>query len=483
MTATISGLVRDPSGAVVPDAQVIARNRQTGTAMNTVTDAQGFYSLQGLPVDTYDVEINKAGIKRFVQSGLALSVNDVLKVDAVLQLGSAEEKVSVSADALHVETTSSQMGEVISGDTMTAGPPLVSRSYTDLLALQPGVAPSSSGLAGGQGGNFSATGFTITPISGSLNAGNQSVNGQRESSNGFLLNGTTVQEFAFSGTGIIPNLDSIEEFRILTNNFDAEYGNYAGGQINVITKAGTNRFHGSVFEFLRNTDFDAKNYFATTRDDHKENQFGGTIGGPIKRDKVFFFGDYQGDRIIIGQSALGRIPVPSDAERAGDFSDPSLGLAGSVKGPYWAQQLSSGLGYSVTQREPYFFAGCNKSNCVFPGAQIPASVITVPSKNLLAYVPPANTTVSGNTYFTPGNAPERLTDDKTGGRIDFNTRIGLLTGYYFFDQYDQNIPNALLPGFGSENTGRSQVVDIANTKTLSAGSINEARFGFTPAQV
>ncbi len=133
--------------------------------------------------------------------------------------------------------------------------------------------------------------------------------------------------------GIIPNLDSIEEFRILTNNFDAEYGNYAGGQINVITKSGTNRFHGSVFEFLRNTDFDAKNYFATTRDDHKENQFGGTIGGPIKHDKLFFFGDYQGDRIIIGQSALGRIPVPSDAERAGDFSDPNLGLAGSVKGP------------------------------------------------------------------------------------------------------------------------------------------------------
>jgi hypothetical protein len=256
VTATISGVVRDPSGAVIPDAQVIARNHQTGAAITVLTDAQGFYSLQGLPVDTYDVEINKGGFKRSVHSGLLLSVNDVLKLDVVLELGSAEERVTVSADALHVETTSSQMGEVITGETMTAVP-LVSRSYTDLLALQPGVAPSSSGLAGGQGGNFSATGFTITPISGSLNAGNQSVNGQREASNGFLLNGTTVQEFAFSGTGIIPNLDSIEEFRIPTNNFDAEYGNYAGGQINVITKSGTNRFHGSVFEFLRNTDLDA----------------------------------------------------------------------------------------------------------------------------------------------------------------------------------------------------------------------------------
>jgi Carboxypeptidase regulatory-like domain len=478
VTATISGLVRDPSGAVVPEAQVTARNQQTGTVMTVVTDAQGFYSLRGLPVDTYEVEITKAGFKRFVQSGLVLSVNDVLKLDTVLEVGSAEEKVTVSADALHVDTTSSQMGEVISGQTMTAVP-LVTRSYTDLLALQPGVAPTSSGLAGGQGGNFSATGFALTAVSGTLNAGNQSVNGQRESSNGFLLNGITVQEFAFSGTGIIPDLDSIDEFRILTNNFDAEYGNYAGGQINVITKAGTNKFHGSLFEFLRNTDLDAKNYFATTRDDHKENQFGGTIGGPIKRDKLFFFGDYQGDRIIIGQSALGRIPVPSNAERAGDFSDPSLGLAGSVKGPYWAQQLTSKLGYTVTQGEPYFFTGCNSGNCVFPGAQVPASVITVPSTNLLPYVPPANTTVSGNTYFTPGNAPANLTDDKASGRIDYNSRIGLLTGYYFFDQYDQNIPNALLPGFGSENTGRSQVVALGDTKTLSAGSINEVRFGYT----
>src|SRR3984893_10145500 len=179
VTATISGVVRDPSGAVIPDAQVIARNHQTGAAITVLTDAQGFYSLQGLPVDTYDVEINKGGFKRSVHSGLLLSVNDVLKLDVVLELGSAEERVTVSADALHVETTSSQMGEVISGETMTAVP-LVSRSYTDLLALQPGVAPSSSGLAGGQGGNFSATGFTITPISGSLTGGNASVNGNSE---------------------------------------------------------------------------------------------------------------------------------------------------------------------------------------------------------------------------------------------------------------------------------------------------------------
>lgn len=479
VTGSISGVVSDPGGAVIPGVQVMAVCRDTGVTTSVTTDAAGFYSLPGLPVCTYDLRFSHTGFGATMQDGLVLRVNDVLKIDVTLLVGDVQQKVTVEAAAVHVETTSTQMGEVITGTQMTAVP-LVTRSYTDLLALQPGVAPTSSGLAGGQGGEFSATGFPLTPVSGDLNAGNQSVNGQRESSNGFLLNGTTVQEFAFSGTGIIPNLDSIAEFRILTNNFDAEYGNYAGGQINVITKSGSNDFHGSVFEFLRNTDFDAKNYFATDRDDHKENQFGGTIGGPIRHDKLFFFGDYQGDRIIIGQSALGRIPVPSSAERSGDFSALTSSLGGTVQGPYWAQQLSQTLGYTVAQGEPYYFTGCTAANCVFPGAQIPSVAFTAPSKALLAYIPPANTMDgSGNTYFTPGNAPEQLNDDKASGRADYNTPIGLATAYYFFDQYKQIVPDALLPGFGSNYTGRSQVVNVGDTKTISSRAINDGHFGYT----
>ena len=178
--------------------------------------------------------------------------------------------------------------------------------------------------------------------------------------------------------GIIPNLDSIAEFRIVTNNFDAEYGNYAGGQVNVITKSGSNRFHGSVFEFLRNRSFDATRYFTTVKDDHKQNEFGGAIGGPIKKDKLFFFGDYQGNRVVIGQSGnFGTIPVPTAAERTGDFSAASAGHDSVVQGPAWAQQLSNTLGYAVTPGEPYFVAGCTTSaQCVFPNAQIPSSAFT-----------------------------------------------------------------------------------------------------------
>lgn len=481
VTGSVSGTVRDSSGATIPNVQVIATEKATGVKTTVTTDAQGFYSFQALPIGTYDVEVSKTGFKSYAKNDLVLEVNDALTVDTTLQVGNTGETVSVEANAVHVETTSTQMGEVITGETITAVP-LVTRSYTDLLALQPGVAATSSGLAGGQGGQFSATGFQFTPISGDLNAGNLSVNGQRESSNGFLLNGTTVQEFAFAGTAIIPNLDSIAEFRIITNNFDAEYGNYAGGQINVITKSGTNQIHGSGFDFLRNTDFDARNFFAAQRDDYQQNQFGGTVGGPIKKDKLFFFGDYQGNRVILGQSALGEIPVPSNAERAGDFSAPNLAsaLTGTVQGPAWAQTLSNELGYTVTQGENYYTPGCSTATCVFPGAQIPASAITVPSTNLLAFVPPANTPgANGNSFFTPGSAPQRLNDDKFSGRVDDNSGVGLLSAYYFFDQYNQSVPNALLPGFGAGYYGRSQMVNLGDSKTLGAGAVNELRFGFT----
>jgi len=479
VAAGISGIVTDASGAVVSGATIQVKAVETGIAVTRQSNAEGFYAFLDLPPGHYDIEVHQTGFATFQQTGIVLDVDSAKVLNIKLKVGQVSEKVEVTSDVVQLDTGSTQMGEVISAQTITAVP-LVSRSYTDLLALQPGVVPTSSGLAGGQGGQFSATGFTFTPVSGDLNAGNLSVNGQRESANGFLLNGTTVQEFAFSGTAIIPNLDSIAEFRILTNNFDAEYGNYAGGQINVITKSGSNRFHGSAFEFLRNTAFDGTNYFSTSgKDDHKENQFGGTVGGPIKRDKLFFFGDYQGDRVILGQSGqTGLIPVPSAAERKGDFSAPALAaaLTGTVQGPFWAQQLSKTAGYAVTQGEPYYFAGCTSAQCVFPGAQIPASLFTAPSKNLLQFVPPAN---DGDTDFSPVAAPTRLSDDKTSGRVDYNSHLGLLTGYYFFDKYLQSVPNIFLPGFGAAYTGRSQVVDIGDSKTLGTASVNELRVGLT----
>jgi hypothetical protein len=476
VAAGVSGIVTDSSGAVVAGATITMKATETGVVETRQTNGEGFYAFVNLQPGLYEMEVTQTGFTAFHRVGIVLDVDSAKVLNVKLSVSGVSENVVVSDEAVQLDTASTQNGEVITARTITAVP-LNGRSYTDLLALQPGVSAVSSGLAGGQGGQFSATGFTFAKISGDLSAGNLSVNGQRESSNGFLLNGTTVQEFAFSGAGIIPNLDSIAEFRILTNNFDAEYGNYAGGQINVITKSGANKFHGSAFEFLRNRSFDAKNYFSESKDDHKQNQFGGTVGGPIVKDKVFFFGDYQGDRVVQGQSAgTGTFAVPTTAERAGNFSALGSSLTGTVLGSAWAQQLTTTLGYTVTAGEPYFFAGCTSAQCVFPGAQVPSSAFTTPSQNLLKYIPPGN---AGDGTFSPVGAPARLNDDKASGRVDFNTHGGLLTGYYFYDKYLQNVPNIFLPGFGSAFYGRSQVADVGFSKTLGASTINDLRFGLT----
>ena len=215
----------------------------------------------------------------------------------------------------------------------------------------------------------------------------------RESANGFILNGILVQEVGYSGAGAIPNLDSIAEFRILTNNTDAEYGNYAGAQINVVTKSGTNQWHGNVFEFLRNTDLDAKNYFDVNgRGAYNQNQFGGTFGGPIIRDKIFFFADYQGNRVVqaVPQTIAG---APSSATEAGNFSgiaasfDPVVnGVATptTVNGDAWAAQLTQQLGHTVTAGEPYYFPGCTSAaQCVLPNAQLPTGSFSPISTKLL----------------------------------------------------------------------------------------------------
>ena len=481
VTASISGTVKDTSGAAIVGATVTAKNIETGITETQSSNEQGFYSFQALPLGHYDIEVQQSGFKMFRHTGLLLEVNAARVVDAVLELGAVQESVVVTSTAVHVETASTQLGEVIPSPEII-GVPLVTRSYTDLLALQPGVVSSSSGMtgggAGGAGGNFISAGFSVPLVSGDLNAGNLSVNGMREAANGFLLNGATVQEFGFSGTAVVPNLDSIEEFRILTNNFDAEYGNYSGGQINVITKSGGNTWHGSAFEFLRNTNLDAANYFDQgKRGAYHQNQFGGTFGGPIRKNKLFFFADYQGNRKVVGLSS-GLIGVPSLDEKKGEFSALASQMNKIVQGDAWAQHLSSVLGYPVTAGMPYYTPGCTSSaQCVFPNAQIPTSAFSAPAVSLLPYILDPN---SGS-FFSTSAFSQQLRDDKTSGRLDADTHFGLLSGYYFFDQYTLNNPymgSGFLPGFNNMGTGRTQVINLGDTKTFGGSAVNEFRFQF-----
>src|SRR6266478_3779030 len=325
---SISGAVTDQTGAVVPDTTVTALNLDTTVQQTTKTNANGFFSFTTLPVGRYEIEILREGFKPYKRTGLIIDVNAALREDITLTMGEQSEEVVVSDTAVHVETESSQMGEVVTGTQITAVA-LNGRSFTDLLALQPGIVPMSTQ----QPYCIIMAGVTVAIApSGVLNPGNQSISGQREDANGFMVNGGDVKELMNGGASIVPNLDSIAEFRILTNNFDAEYGNYSGGIVNVVTKAGGNALHGSGFEFLRNTALDARNFFSPERSFYRQNQFGGTLGGPIKKNRLFFFGDYQGTRQSQGVDT-GLIPVPTLANRAGNMAD-DPDFRGEVAGPY-----------------------------------------------------------------------------------------------------------------------------------------------------
>ncbi|HKM79346.1 MAG TPA: TonB-dependent receptor [Candidatus Acidoferrum sp.] len=487
VTASISGTVSDTTGAVIEGATVVATNTDTGIAQTQRTNAQGYYSFQELPLGHYNIEVTQTGFKTFRQTGLVLDVNAALVADVKLQVGEVAEKVIVTAETLHVDTANTQMGELIGGHEMTQVP-LVTRSYTDLLALQPGVISQASSITGAYAGPNESAGFALPQISGSLSSGALSVNGMRETANGFILNGATVQESGFGGTAVVPNLDSIAEFRILTNNFDAEYGNYAGGQINVVTKSGSNQFHGGAFEFLRNTDFDAANFFGQgERGVYHQNQFGGTIGGPIKRDKIFFFADYQGNRTVEGISS-GQILVPSQPELGGNFSTLETSMTGAVQGAAFAQTLQNrlqqgGINQTVSAGEPYYTPGCTSATCVFPNGTIPSAAFDPVSKKILALniFPAAN---NANGTFSTSSFPLRLTDNKASGRVDVNTtHWGMFSGYYDFDNYNRTdpywpAPLPLLPGFGVTGTGRTNLANIGYTKTISSTAVNELRFEY-----
>jgi hypothetical protein len=474
----ITGTVTDQTDQVIVGAIVVATNTAQGIQTKAITDDHGAFAFPSLPVGNYDLGFESPGFRTLKRTGIAVNSDSALKEDARLQIAEQSQEVTVSVSATQVEAQSTQVGEVVTGAAMTSVA-LNGRSFTDLLALQPGIVPMSTQTPD----SIVMAGATvaITP-SGGLNPGNQSISGQREDANGFMINGGDVKELMNGGTAIVPNLDSIAEFRLLTNNFDAQYGNYSGGIINVVTKSGTNQIHGSGFEFLRNTDLDARNFFSPDRSFYRQNQFGGTVGGPIHQNRVFYFADYQGTRTNQGLDT-GLISVPSLAERAGNFQGVAGALTGEVSGPYLASLLSQKLDYSVAANEPYYTAGCaSPAQCVFPNAIIPQQVWSTPAQHLLQYIPRPNI---GATTFSTGADGETVRDDKGGLRIDGDAgRWGLVSAYYFFDDYIVNNPyptgqgGASIPGFNALTLGRGQVINIGDTKTFGATGVNEIRLSY-----
>jgi hypothetical protein len=461
---SIQGTVHDVSGARISNAHIEVES--TGAAaLETNTGDQGEFRIAVPATGAYQLKITADGFKPLTAQTTLTAQAPIANLDLTLEVAEHTETVEVTANALAAETTSTQLGETLDTKKIESVP-LNGRSFTDLMAVQPGIVPVNTA----QPGAVIMTGVASTPPSGDANPGNLSISGQREASNGFRVNGSDVEEDVNMGTSIVPNLDSIDTFRVLTSNFDAEYGNSSGGQVLVTTKSGETKMHGSAFEFLRNTALDARNYFSQDRAAYRQNQYGGAIGGVPFHKSVALFADYQGTRLTEGIDT-GNIAVPTLAERGGNFAQSPL--TGSVNGSSWAAQLSALLGKTVTAGEPYAQ--------VFPTGQIPQSAWVAPAKYLLASIPTPN---AGSAAFATAAQAETLTDNKGAFRLDWTHGKGILTAYYFLDGYSLFNPyptgtgGASVPGFSATSNGLAQLASLGHTATFGDATLNEFHLSY-----
>ncbi|HEX4066842.1 MAG TPA: carboxypeptidase regulatory-like domain-containing protein [Acidobacteriaceae bacterium] len=445
ITGNIRGTVADPSGAVIRGAAVTARQAETGLSRSTTTDRNGNYVLLELPIGHYQLQVAAKGFQEYEQDGITLNINETASVSPHLAVGSEKEQVLVRADAELIEPTVTSMGKVVQ-ERELVDLPLNGRNFSQLGLLQPGVVPLTPGIA---------------EAGGSLRDGQAyAVNGQRPESNNFLIDGANNFNGIDGGFVLKPPVDAISEFRIITLNANAEFGGALGSTTNIITRSGTNQVHGALWEFLRNDAVDANNYFALTREPLKQNQFGATVGGPIKKNKTFVFGYYEGFRNRQGETEL--TTVPSVNERTGDFSQlcPEGFTAGFCNNP--AHQL-----FNVFANAPY------------PNNQVPPGQFNAISKNLLSFFPLPN---AGTNLFSTTQTLSNDTD-QFGIKVDhYLDPSDTLTFRYMFNQLSQVDPlspgGASVPGFPVGEDQRAQNFVAQETHTFSPALIAVARFSF-----
>jgi hypothetical protein len=442
-TGRILGRVSDPSGAVLNNVKVTLTNQGTGVSRDAETNETGDYTFVNVAPGTYQASFELAGFKKNLQKNITVDVNQVVTLNSVLQIGGTQEVVDVTSEAPQVDTTSTQLGAVIN-DRSVNELPLNSRDTYQFLQLQPGV---QAQLGNGNGSLFY----------GSQDTGSVSVNGGRTRANNFSVNGGDANDQFVNLPTVQPTPDSVEEFRVLTNTFDAEYGRNSGSVVNVITKSGTNSLHGDVYEYFRNTVLDAKNYFDLVgRPQWNQNQYGGTLGGPIKKDRAFFFVSYEGRRIrqgITGQE----VNVPSAAERTGDFSGVGGFASGGISNSFVASALDGRSGCDAALGLPaggIAAMGTPSWSTVFPNGVIPTPCQDPVAASLMSYIPTAAVTVPVST------------DNEDQFTVRFDHKINdhqNFTAYYYFNDIRQLEPfnqfeqaGANIPGFGNFNDNRFQ---------------------------
>jgi hypothetical protein len=445
ITGNIRGTVTDPTGAVIRDAAVTARQEETGLSRSATSDRNGNYVLLELPIGHYHLQVAARGFREYAQDGITLNVNETADVSPHLAVGSEKEQVLVSADAELIEPTVTSMGKVVEQRELE-DLPLNGRNFSQLGLLQPGVVPLTPG---------------ISEAGGSLRNGQAyAVNGQRPESNNFLIDGANNFNGIDGGFVLKPPVDAISEFRIITHSANAEFGGALGSTTNIVTRSGANQVHGTLWEFLRNDALDANNYFAQTKEPLKQNQFGAAVGGPIKKAKTFIFGFYEGFRNRQGETAL--TTVPSLKQRTGDFSElcPEGFTAGFCNNP--AHQL-----FNVFANAPY------------PNNQVPQGQFNSVSQNLLSFFPLPN--AGANLFST--TQPLSNDTDQFGIKVDhYLDPRDTLNFRYMFNQLSQLDPlspgGASVPGFPVGEDQRAQNFVAEDTHTFSPALIAVARFSF-----
>jgi len=317
ITGSIVGTVNDPQGAVISGATVKATNTGTGFSRVVITNGYGQFRIDYLPIGSYTIEVNARGFKRYLQQNIALSVDQTQTVPVALSVGTQTQTVTVTEAPPAVDTTTAELGRTIEPAEII-GLPLVNRNAYAELSLTPGVQANSASPSSNPNGTPN---FVIglpsadVQINGSIDGGNPEV--------AFYLDGGSNVTGIRNYGNQLPNPDALEEFRVETSDFSAQYGHMSAAVVTAVTKSGTNKFHGSLFEFNRNTDFNATPWNSKSKAPYHRNNFGGVIGGPIKRDKAFFLFSYAALRQVVGQQLTGAV-VPTASERIGDFTADSF---------------------------------------------------------------------------------------------------------------------------------------------------------------
>jgi hypothetical protein len=454
-TASLGGNVVDPNNAVLPQSRVVVRNVQTGFAQTAITDETGAFLFPRLPVGSYELRVERSGFSTYLQTGITLTVNQAANQTVVMQIGQVTEQVTVQADAELVVTRTGTMGQLIDQKRVVELP-LNGRMAQSLVFLAAGTV--DLGRNGcricGHGGVYP----------GEQTAG---VNGAGMAQVNYQLDGTGHNDTYLNASAPFPNPDAIQEFNLQASNFTAEYGNAAGGIVNIVTRSGSNDIRGSFFEFLRDGRLNARNFFAPRPDGLKRHQFGGSVGGPILKNKLFYFGTYQGTRIQ--SEPAGRVAfVPTAAERRGDFSSLPRQLVDPIT------------------RQP------------FPNNQIPESRISPVARYFLDWIPLPN---RGGRELNFVGTRQTETEDQFMLKVDYSAGRHQLSGRYFFTDYDRPavIPtDNILAASNAGNAVRVQNVSVNHTFSIRptlvlnstfglnrqrGGSLSSAPFGYPDAGV